>query len=362
MGITDKLRLVYACSEESFWSADGSRISHVACGGVMDGEWTVYAQNLRSPPFKPSAVRHTLSHVLSPVVGPISVKRLKAANHIPFDVDERVRWGLKQPCVTTPSVFNKGNKVDRFMSIEELMDAYDVELNVQSQLKEFWKREDTLPSRGFMEQIPSKVLRDLGSRIVESFAAPTVVINNSETDSDATVLHVNHNRLSVNEVVLDIDTISIASGAGEQAARPDDAEAETEDWDRWMVEKFVLPTKSRPLVCTGKYHGEDHSRLFDAMQKLLILCYCKNVTLSLIKYLSYTCYPGKRCKVLVAPSVEVNVNKWATVFARMLRPTSLLTRKWVEVMLPEQLTPHGGIGMLVLHYIFGGGLRECSGP
>ena len=34
MGITDDLRLAYTCSEESFWSADGSRISHAACGGV----------------------------------------------------------------------------------------------------------------------------------------------------------------------------------------------------------------------------------------------------------------------------------------------------------------------------------------
>lgn len=59
MGITDEARLVYACSNETFWSANGSRISHAACGGVTDGEWTVYAQNLRTASFKPSAVQRT---------------------------------------------------------------------------------------------------------------------------------------------------------------------------------------------------------------------------------------------------------------------------------------------------------------
>ena len=93
MSITDELHLVYACSEESFWSADGSQISQAACGGVTDGKWTVYVQNLRAPSFKPSAVWRTFHHVLLSVEGPSSVKRLKGANHVPFGMDEKVRWG-----------------------------------------------------------------------------------------------------------------------------------------------------------------------------------------------------------------------------------------------------------------------------
>ena len=55
-------------------------------------------------------------------------------------------------------------------------------------------------------------LRDLGSKIVGSLAACTVLINDSEADSDATVNHVNHKDVLVDEVVLDTDTISIAWG------------------------------------------------------------------------------------------------------------------------------------------------------
>ena len=83
-----------------------------------------------------------------------------------------------------------------------------------------------------------------------------------------------------------------------------------------MVENFASSTNSWPLVCTGKYHAEYHSCIFDAMRQLLIYRNCWSITFSLIKYLGFTYYPGKRCKVSVAPSVEVNVNKWAMVFCK----------------------------------------------
>ena len=52
------------------------------------------------------------------------------------------------------------------------------------------------------------------------------------------------------------------------------------------------------------------------MRKLLIRQYCKNVTLSLLKYLRHNYYPGKRCKVSVGPLLEVTVSKWSTVFRK----------------------------------------------
>ena len=313
MGVTNEARLVYACSEESFWSADGYRMSHAACGGVTDGEWTVYAQNLTMPSFEPSSVRRTLRHVLSSVLGPSSSRILKAANHVPFDSEERVRWRLKQPCVTTPSVFSRGEEVDRLMSIEELMDTYDLELNVQSQLKSFWKSESTSPTLGFVDQIPVKVLRDLGSRAVKDLRAQSTSSVNAAEDSDATVWHANHQTVLTDGFVSDTDTVSITSGSGEQAARPDDAEAESEDWDRWMVENYVPLTGGKPVVCN---HPEHHPRLFDAMRRLLICRYRKNVTMSFIRYLKHTHYPGKECRIPVAQNVEVAVGKWATVFRK----------------------------------------------
>ena len=320
LGITNESRLVYACSEESFWSADGSRISHPACGGVTDGEWTVYSQNLRVSPFKPSTVRRTLRHVLSTVEGPSTVQQLKDTGHVPFDVEERVRWGLKRPCVTTPSVFKKGNDVDRLMTLGELMDAYDLELNAQARLKQFWKREGTLPSFAFIEQIPAKVLRDLGSRVVASLVSVDETEDGSDVETDATIVHANDTKVDAEGPISDSDSVSMGSQAGEQAARPDDAEAEAEDWDKWMVENFNAVDSGCTLVCTGKYHPTNHTQLFDALRKLLLRRYRKNVTGSLLKYLRHTYYPGERLNVTINSSVKVKVSKWATVFRKQSQP------------------------------------------
>ena len=202
------------------------------------------------------------------------------------------------------------------MSIAELMDAYDMELNVQSQLKEFWKRESAVPSLGFTEQIRTKVLRDFGSRIMARLTSSEPVAHQDNVDSDATLLHSNDHRMADTNDILDTDTVSVVSNSGDQAARPDDAEAEAEEWDRLMVEKFVPPNQSRPLVCHGTYHEASHTRLFDAMRNLLIRRYRRNVTRSLLKYLSHTYYPGKRRRVLVGHSLEVTVSKWATIFRK----------------------------------------------
>ena len=328
MDVKDESRLVFACSDETFWSADGTRMSHAACGGVTDGEWNVYVQNVQVAPFHPSSVRRTLRHVLSSVEGPSSAKLIKAAKHVPFDVDERVRWGMKTPCVTTPSVFKKGNEVDRFMTITELMDAYDLELNTQSRLKDHWKRDKVVPSRSFVEQIPSKVLRDLGARVVGGLGSHIVINDDCGVDSEATVMHVNHQYSKDEEVVSDSDTISISSGVADQAARPDDAEAEAEDWDRWMVENFHPSATHQPMVCTGVYHAEHHPRLFDAMRQLLVRRYRLNVTRSLMKYLARTYYPGRVVRVSVSSLTVTTVNKWATVFREKVQP-ELFTDKEV---------------------------------
>ena len=51
------------------------------------------------------------------------------------------------------------------------------------------------------------------------------------------------------------------------AARPDDAEAEAEDWDKWLVSSFVCPYGKAPLVCRGDYDAKRHGPLFEGMQK-----------------------------------------------------------------------------------------------
>jgi hypothetical protein len=42
----DELRVVFGCSDPNFWTADGWRESHSGCGGVTNGTWTFYCQNV----------------------------------------------------------------------------------------------------------------------------------------------------------------------------------------------------------------------------------------------------------------------------------------------------------------------------
>ena len=46
-----------------------------------------------------------------------------------------LKFGEESSAVSTRSVFEKGKLVDRLLSSEELMDAYDLELMVQASLK-----------------------------------------------------------------------------------------------------------------------------------------------------------------------------------------------------------------------------------
>jgi len=42
----ENIQVIYACSDPSFLSADGARVSHENCGGVTDREWTIYSEGI----------------------------------------------------------------------------------------------------------------------------------------------------------------------------------------------------------------------------------------------------------------------------------------------------------------------------
>ena len=46
---TFELKVIFVCSDPTFFTAEGWRESHAANGGVTDGWWTCYAQNLLLP-------------------------------------------------------------------------------------------------------------------------------------------------------------------------------------------------------------------------------------------------------------------------------------------------------------------------
>ena len=75
----ENIQVIYTCSDPSFWSAGGARVSHKNCGGVTDREWTIYSEGIRLPEPEPAAVERQLKHIISSVEGKGSVKQLSSA-------------------------------------------------------------------------------------------------------------------------------------------------------------------------------------------------------------------------------------------------------------------------------------------
>ena len=173
----ENVQVIYACSGPSFWSADGARVSHKNCGGVTDGEWTIYSEGIRLPEPEPAAVERQLKHIISSVEGKGSVKQLSSATGPVLSNIFRLPWGESRFAVEAISVFHCNEKVTRWVTQNELMDAYDLELSVQKALKTLGKT--TSLSCSFVKQIPTKVLRSIGLKVVEILnEVPAVDVEN----------------------------------------------------------------------------------------------------------------------------------------------------------------------------------------
>jgi hypothetical protein len=58
------LKLVYICTDVTFFTADGYRLSHANSGGVTDGEWTYYVEGVSPHPIPVTKVNRNLGRVL----------------------------------------------------------------------------------------------------------------------------------------------------------------------------------------------------------------------------------------------------------------------------------------------------------
>ena len=133
-------------------------------GGVTSGKWSVYVQGLSCHLDTSMHVRRQLRHVLKTTEKASHPRELRKSSTALLWPNQLLPFGWKTPTVRCPSVFNKNADVLRLMTVNELMDAYDLELNSQSQLYSFWKSSESTPTLGFTSQAPLKVLR----RILES--------------------------------------------------------------------------------------------------------------------------------------------------------------------------------------------------
>jgi hypothetical protein len=79
----------------------------------------------------------------------------------------------------------------------------------------------------------------------------------------------------------------------DKAAKDDDAEAVSQDWDEWIVSNFNHPSTTQPLVCTGSYDHDTHQPFFDSLRGLLMRRYKKNVLRSFLRYMRQEYFVGK---------------------------------------------------------------------
>lgn len=317
------IKLVYACTDEDYFTADGMRLSHQDFGGVTNGEWTVYTEGVTLSKLKVSKVRRNLKHLLSTTEGASSTSQLEKCVGEPLNLFSTVPWGITDTCsVRVPSVFQKGDLVTRCLTDKELMNIYDIELITQSELSNLFRLKNRLPSNSFIKQIPIKVLRAVRSAVLLELAVNDDDLSSIDSGDSNITLQRNNESRSLVEPLLDdqsYDSIDDRSIAGEVeinssediAAKRDDAEAEPEEWDRWSVNNFTPNPGDEPLVCTGIYDTHAHKRLFNAFRDLLARRYRRNVLQSFLKYMRTTHFSGKTFKMKLMDSNRViNIPLW----------------------------------------------------
>lgn len=314
----DDLRVVFGCSDPDFWTADGWRESHSACGGVTSGEWTFYCQNIVLSPDRLPSIDRSLRHVLRTTEGQSSASALSKAAGLLYGPNNRIAWNERLPKVRAHSVYHKDSLVDRLITEDELLDIYDLELEVQSDLNKYWKGSRSKSTRSYISQIPIKVLRSIGSRVITGLCldlTPDTGVASDAPSADATLKMRNssangNSDSSLDSLSYDSDEQSVAAElrlgyddddasamASDKAAKEDDAEAVSQDWDEWIVSNFHHPSIPQPLICTGSYSHESHQPFFDGLRKLLMRRYKRNFLHSFLRYMRGEYFVGKLCSI-----------------------------------------------------------------
>jgi hypothetical protein len=136
-------------------------------GGVTNGEWTCYAEGIELIKPAISLVKRSLKHILRTTEGRSSARSLKKVKLRGLEPEDRLKWQCDSVLVLAHLVFEHGDVVERKLVFGEWMDAYDLEITVQEALSGIHKtmKRGTMPL-SFVEQIPVKVLRELGIQVI----------------------------------------------------------------------------------------------------------------------------------------------------------------------------------------------------
>jgi hypothetical protein len=228
-----------------------------------------------------------------------------------------------------------------------------LELEVQSDLKQYWRATNSKSTRSYVSQIPVKALRSIGSRVVtglhpnsDGVGLPASVASSDDAtlrigncvkpgnsdSSFASSTYYSDNQSVAAELRLGYDDDDASTVTSDKATKDDNAEAVSQDWDEWIVSNFNHPSTPRPLVCTGSYDHDTHQPFFDSLRGLLMRQYKKNVLCSFLRYMRQEYFVGKTTSIKLqdlvdprrlgtsscigigvdSPSSHIRVAKWST--------------------------------------------------
>ncbi len=293
----------------------GPVISHATVGGVTSGKWEIFGSdtplldhdNFKVRLHKPSVERR-LGHILKDTVkqgisvGTSAISSRFLGKQRTYASPDRIPSGRWKVPVLSGCVFKASKLVKRWLTLEELEDAYDLQVDMGDLLM-MSEKGKAIIKEDLVNSVPGKVTH----RIVES-----VLIQADRCNVPSTSASKATTRSGPRVKWLDFEDEESALNE-EKAARNDDLEADGEQWDNYVVHHFdpveewklmaVLPhydevsacmadmatrsthTPTRPLICVGGSVTENHRRLFELLRKHLLRKQKKDIYSSFRRHL-----------------------------------------------------------------------------
>ena len=227
-----------------------------------------------------------------------------------------IRPRKANPWVISPSIYTQNEeKVLCRLQIDELLDVYDIEVNTQKELGNYWRRGHCSPSCAFACAAPLKVgvevtrlfydkLRGDGWQHGSPYMNDLAVSRKrtvSENKSKCTKLvaagdhpegprikrprHFSQAETNPQDTTPSEEESVRREGDREDLGEPsvkatksDDAKVNKQQWDVWSVENFEPEGKVAAKVCIpGTYCQKLHGNLFSCLRKVAMRWYRKRI-------------------------------------------------------------------------------------
>ena len=283
-------------------------ISHAAVGGITLGRWSYSIPNevneikIRQPDRVQRSLQHILSHVETgfPHVegqGSNLKRKRNMDQETIYQGESRVVPGSGKIVISTHCVKQPHYpRIKRFLTTREVLDVYDIQTQDQSIIGSASKT--TIPK--LLDSItlaaPEKVVYRVVNQVKETCLDELALQDNLDIMKVEEEGKEKTPRLQWLEYEDDEEVLN-----DEKAARNDDANIETKQWDRYLVRSYNFKRQSRiletqipniefkytkPLICIGGLPDERHDKLLEILRNFSVRRFRKNVTYSYLSYMN----------------------------------------------------------------------------